>query len=115
MTQTYDIYKNLEMAKSLNNIKEWEIKDETLRSSMSKFKNIYENVYFYYKDQTIIENMINDPIIKNAVIEIKNEYAKGSESEPLRNKLIEMGNNKTIQYDIFPASKVTDQLLEAIN
>ncbi len=114
MTIVSDIFEELKLAKSLNNIQVSKIEDFTLMQNMNRFKNLYENLYSYYKDQNIIEKMIIDKVIINAVLEIKKVYAQGSQSEPLRNKLIELSNDKKFDFDIFPASNVTDQLLEAI-
>ena len=115
MTQVSEIFEDLKLAKSLNNIKAFEILDENLRQNMSRFKNLYEGLYSYYKDQSIIEKMILDKVIICAVLEIKRVWAKGSRSEPLRDKLIELGKESKNNFEIFPDSNVTDQLLEAIN
>ena len=115
MSQTTEIFEKLELAKSINDIKPLEIKNESLSKNLGRLQNLFEGLYSYYKDQCIIEKMIIDKVIINAVLEIKNTYAEGSQREPLRHKLIELSNDKKIDFDIFPASKVTDQLLEAIN
>ena len=114
MSQITEIFENLKLAKSINDIKPLEIKNENLAQNLGRLQNLYQGLYSFYKDQCIIEKMIIDKVIINAVLEIKNVYAQGSQSEPLRHKLIQLSNDNEIHFDIFPASKVTDQLLEAI-
>jgi len=115
MSQITEIFEILKSAKSIHDLKPLQIKNESLAQNMGRLQNLYEGLYSYYKDQSIIEKMIIDKVIINAVLEIKNTYAEGSQSEPLRHKLIQLSNDNEIDFDIFPASNVTDQLLEAIN
>ncbi len=116
MTQTENIFIKLKIGfDEIKDLRVYDIKNENIRESLSKFQNHFENLYFYYKDQVIIEKMISDIEIINAVKEIKKSYAEYSYSEPLRLKLIELMNDNKIDYSIFPDTKVTDQLLKAIN
>ena len=115
ISQTEQIFQSLELCTSINDIRVYQVENETLRNSLNKLQNSFQGLYTYYQDQTTIEHMIKDSIVQKAVKEIKENWEVGSRSEALRDKLIELLNSHEIDYEIFPDTKVTDQLLEVIN